>query len=102
MKNILITSILALFLLVGCSNSKISENSNNQSMSNETKPNYNPAYVEGSYAILKECLELENPYDIYKAVDIIMSIQPMTLDELKARFVFKTRFRINRCIWTTS
>lgn len=82
MKNILITSILALFLLVGCSNSKISENSNNQSMSNETKPNYNPAYVEGSYAILKEGIELENPYDIYKAVDIIMSIQPMTLDEL--------------------
>lgn len=82
MKNILITSILALFLLVGCSNSKISENSNNQSMSNETKPNYNPAYVEGSYAILKEGIELENPYDIYKAVDIIMSIQPMTLDEI--------------------
>lgn len=63
MRKILPLILTILLLLSGCS-------SNNKDI--------NPDYVEGSYAIFENSIELYSPYDVFKTIETLMSVQPIT------------------------
>ena len=65
MKKILLIILTTLLLLSGCS-------------SDNKKSDINPDYVEGSYAIFENSTELYSPYDVFKTIETLMSVQPIT------------------------
>lgn len=65
MRKILPLILATLLLLSGCS-------------SNNKESDINPNYVEGSYAIFENSTELYSPYDVFKTIETLMSVQPIT------------------------
>lgn len=65
MRKILPLILATLLLLSGCS-------------SNNKEPDINPDYVEGSYAVFENSTELYSPYDVFKTIETLMSVQPIT------------------------
>lgn len=65
MRKILPLILATLLLLSGCS-------------SNNKEADINPNYVEGSYAIFENSTELYSPYDVFKTIETLMSVQPIT------------------------
>lgn len=65
MRKMLLLILMTLLLLSGCS-------------SDNKKSDINPDYVEGSYAIFENSTELYSPYDVFKTIETLMSVQPIT------------------------
>lgn len=90
MKKILLIPTLTLLLIVGCSNQNSVNNNKSNDLSTDTEANVdvNPEFVKGSYAIFDIGIVLENPYDVYKAIDVLMKIQPFAFDDANLQYYY--------------
>lgn len=90
MKKLLLIPTLTLLLLVGCNNkNNVNINKSNDLSSNtESNVDVNPEFVKGSYAIFDNGIVLENPYDVYKAIEVLMEIQPFAFDDANLQYYY--------------